>query len=401
MGGCCTRQADINLEKNISFQYPEEENLKINKSVKPELKLERKNSKLNEEEINLLKIINELNLTYDDKVSTITEIELLNLAIYYKESYINSEYLIFDMRKSAEQKEEYLKRIKHINYTYDQIKNIEKINKLENLKNFIDGKKIIIIIAEYYLNESNNLEGFKTVDTFPKELCSHLYNINHNISFKILNSTLTKTESKLNKFEEYLSPFHSYNIIPFILFSYSHMNTFYKEGFFYISFFEEKIFSFEDYIQFLSEEKENNSSEKNKFLKDMEISCIIIIENNELGKDIGIKEYQHKSSIFKEITLNKNNILINRDKIGEICNFLKNEIQKGNSCYFNIENFNNTEESASNDWIFVIIIILTFVTEVDVKYVINYLREKMIYISNISEIIDNSINKEEISDFFK
>ena len=59
------------------------------------------------------------------KVGTISLIELFNLAIYNKESFRNNEYIIYDMRRSSEQKEDFLKRIKHINYTYEQIKNIK------------------------------------------------------------------------------------------------------------------------------------------------------------------------------------------------------------------------------------------------------------------------------------
>ena len=50
-----------------------------------------------------------------------------------------------------------------------------------------------------------------------------------------------------------------------------------------------------------------------------------------------------------------------------------------------------------NDWIFVVIIIIALVTEINYESIINYFKEKIIYIDNIDEIIDD-INKEEISE---
>ena len=130
MGGCCTRNEDINFDQKTSFKYPvieEGNNSIMYLSKKPELKFEQHKLQINEEDVELLKIINRLKNQYKGKVKIITEIELFNLAIYYKDNYINSDYLIFDMRVSGEQKEYYLKKIKHINYTFDQIKNIKQI----------------------------------------------------------------------------------------------------------------------------------------------------------------------------------------------------------------------------------------------------------------------------------
>ena len=188
MGGCCARQQEVYFDKKNCFNYSTDEVIKINAIVKPELKLERKKENVKEEEIQLGKIIIELKKIFKEKVDTISEIELFNLAIYNKESFINNDYLIFDMRKSSEQKEEYLKRIRHINYTYDQVQKIEKINKLQILHNFINNKIIILIIPEYYLNPKNNKEGFRKVETYPIELCHLLDQINN---FTIKNIFIT------------------------------------------------------------------------------------------------------------------------------------------------------------------------------------------------------------------
>ena len=405
MGGCCARQQDIYFDRKNSFQYSTDEIIKINAIVKPELRFYIKKDNKRVEDIQLSKIINILKNIYPDKTNTITEIELFNLAIYNKESFINNDYLVFDMRKSSEQKEEYLKRLKHINYTYEQIKNIEKINKLEILKNFIDKRKIILIISEYYLNPDNNKEGFKKVENYPLEICNLLYNINDSICFKILNTWFNKNEESTNKFEEYLSVFLSYDIVPFILLAYLHVTTFYKEGYFFISFLNQQIFYLENYINYLNKFINNKDGNgdlnefnlKNKFISDMNITCIILIDNNCQSK-FEIKDYQYQDKIFKEIILNKNDIKTKKENFLLICDWIKQEIKNGNSCYINIENLDISQQNITinNSWIFVIIVLITIITEVEYFSVINYLKEKMIYIDNISELINNNVDKEEI-----
>lgn len=406
MGGCCARQQEVYFDKKNCFQYSTDEIIKIKSVIKPELNSDKKKGNIKVEDLQLAKIINNIKNKYKEKIKTITEIELFNLAIYNKESFINNDYLIFDMRKSSDQKEEYLKRIKHINYTYEQIKKIEKINKLEILRNFIDHKTIILIIPEYYLNPKNDKEGYIKVETYPEELCNLLYNINDSICFNILNSWFNKSEEQTNKFEEYLSVFHSYDIIPFILFSYLHLSTFYKEGYFFISFLNQQIFSFDDYINFLNQSDKyedvndeiNELALKNKFLNDMNITCIVCIDNDPRNF-FEINDYSYQKNNFKEIIIKKNDIKEKKELFLPICEWLKEEIKKGHSCYFNVKNLyndqSNSNSNTNHNWIYIVIIIMTIVTEVEYFSIINYLIEKMIYIDNINEIISN-INKDEL-----
>ena len=412
MGGCCARQQDMNFDKMNSFQYSVDDIIRVNQDSKPELFLEVSNinnTNTKEEDIELLKIIVNMKNTFKGKVNTISIIELFNLAIYNKESYKNNDYIIFDMRRSNEQKEEFLKRIKHINYTYDQIKKIKNTNKYSKLKTFINNKIIIIIISEYYLNPKNNEENYRKVDEYPLILCQFLYDVNNSISFRILNCCFSQKEkiSYMNKFEEYLSVFHSDEIIPYILLSYYHVTNLIKEGYFFINFSSQKIFSFQNFINFLEKKnsEENNNDEENddsikeKLLNDMKITCIINID--EKNENIDIKEFKNKKNIYKEIYIKKNDFISNKEKIIEIKTWLKQEVIHGHSCFFNIINKNdeqeeNINENEINDWIYVIIIIICLVIEVDYESVLNYFREKIIYIDNINEILNN-INKEEIS----
>ena len=409
MGSCCTINYEKNLEVKNNFEQIETENNNaITNLTKSELKFEPIQYEISDEDIELGKIINKLKYLYKDKIKVFTEIELINLAIYSKEKSDNN-YLIFDMRISLEQKENYLKKIKHINYTFDQIRNIKKINKYELLQNFIDNKDVIIITAKKYLSPQYKKDKNDNED-YTLEICNLLYLINNNINFKLLNSCLDKPEEKKDKFVDYLSLYYSYDFLPYILFTYKHMTTFYKEGYFFINFTNDQLFTLDKYIKILNEinkeehqekytDRLNEENIKYKFLNDMNVTAIINIDN-ELKTSFDIKDCQYKKNIFKEIFLNKNDLKIEMNKINDLIIWMKKEISKGHSCYFNIVNFDMNfleNDTQDNNWIFNIIFIILMVTEVEYFEVINYLKEKMIYFDDIEQIFEN-INKEEIID---
>ena len=408
MGSCCTINYEKNLEVKNNFEQIETENNNaITNLTKSELKFEPIQYEISDEDIELGKIINKLKYLYKEKIKVFTEIELINLAIYSKENSDN-DYLIFDMRLSLEQKENYLKKIKHINYTFDQIRNIKKINKYELLQNFIDNKDIIIITAKKYLSPQYKKDKNENED-YTIEICNLLYIINNNIQFKLLNSCLDKPEKKKDKFVNYLSLYYSYDFLPYILFTYKHVTTFYKEGYFFINFTNELLFNINKYIKVLNainneehqekySDRLNEENVKYKFLNDMSVTTIINIDN-ELKTSFDIKEKDYKRNSFKEIFLNKNDLNIEMNKISELILWMKKEILRGHSCYFNIVNYdvNFLENDAQdNNWIFIIIFILLMVTEVEYFEVINYLKEKMIYFDEIEQVLNESINKEEI-----
>ena len=411
MGSCCTTNYEKNLEVKNNFEYNDtESNNLIANLTKSELKLNQTFSEISKEDLELSKIINKLKYLYKEKIKVFTEIELINLAIYSKENNNDDNFLIFDMRVSSEQKENYLKKIKHINYTFDQIRNIKKINKYEILQNFIDKKDIIIITAKKYLSSSYKKDKNENED-YTIEICNLLYIINNNINFKILNSCLDKPEEKKDKFVDYLSLYYSYEFIPYILFTYKHVTTFYKEGYFFINFTNEQLFSTEKYIQVLNsvnesvqKEKEkyidrlNEENVKYKFLNDMNVTSIINIDN-ELKTSFDIKDYQYQKNSFKEIFLNKNDLYIEMNKIKDLIIWMKSEINKGHSCYINVVNYEMKfleNDNQDNNWIFIIVFILLIVTEVDYFDVVYYLKEKMIYFDNVEQILNDKINKDKI-----
>ena len=61
----------------------------------------------------------------------------------------------------------------HINYTYNQIKNL-KNEKLEKFRNFLNNKKIVFIISEKYLKREG---GFGRA--IPCDIINLLFDINY------------------------------------------------------------------------------------------------------------------------------------------------------------------------------------------------------------------------------
>ena len=390
MGGCCTREQTQANEILNSVNYSNEEiiNKGIDSLSKPELKHEIIKLVKTSEEIQLDLMINTIQNSFEEKTKKISQIELYNLAIYFKDNYTESDYLLYDMRRSIEQKEDFIKKMKHINYTYNQIKEISG-QKLENFRNFLDNKKIIFIISEKFLKKEKQSKGS------PFELINLLFNINKNLSIYLLDSPLIESEipTIFIKILSFLRD-KSHEVLPYILFCYRHVTTFYIEGYIFINFLTKELFSFETLINELRAEKGNFCFESS-FLKELGIFCMINIDNSSKS-DYKLNQSQYKSLIFKKINCTKFSLRKNKSDILEWCDWLRNEISKGHSIYINVENY----EESRKDWIFVVIVILTYVVRVTYLEIANYLKEKINYINNISQDIDACLKSNEFEEIF-
>ena len=393
MGVCCTKEQTQINELINSFPNSNDDiiqDTKLDSLSINELRLETVKSIKTSEEKELDLIIHNIQSIFEEKTKKISQIELYNLAIYYKDNYTQSNYYIYDTRKSIEQKEDYLKKMNHINYTYNQIKNI-KNEKLEKFKNFLNNKKIIFIISEKYLNKENRI-GKAT----PFDIVNSLFNINSNLTIYLLNNILNENDTPklfLNLIS-LLNDKSSLNL-PYILFSYRHVTTFLKEGYIFINFSDDIIFSFELLIDELNSDKKILNFENN-FLNKMNINYIINIDNDSKNK-YKIKEYKNKNKIYKNINVSKLSLLENKNDFLKLCESIRNEIiNKGYSIYINIENY----DEENNEWVYVIIIFMTYIIQVNYLEIANYLRQKINFIKNISQIINNCLNNEDFDEIF-
>ena len=308
MGGCCSREQTQENELLNIINYTAEDIINIGRDSgeKPELKYETIKLVKTPEEIQLDLIIDNIQKLFRDKTKKISKIELYNLAIYFKDNHTESEYLLYDTRRSAEQKEDFLKKMNHINYTYAQIKSITG-KKRENFQYFLNNKIIIFIISERFLNKD-----YKSKVT-PIEIINLLFNINNNMNIYLLDSSLNEPEISniFIKLINFLGD-KSYEKLPYILFCYKHVTTFYIEGYIFINFFNTNIFSFESLINEMREENTEYNFE-NRFLIEMNINTIINIDNTS-KTDYNIKENQYKKNIYKNISLTKLSLLKNKKK---------------------------------------------------------------------------------------
>ena len=71
-------------------------------------------------------------------------------------------------------------------------------------------------------------------------------------------------------------------------------------------------------------------------------------------------------------------------------------INKGSSIYINIDNYDDN----NNDWIYVIIIFMTYLIQVNYLEIANYLRQKINFIKNISQIVNNCLNDDDFDAIF-
>lgn len=390
MGGCCTRELTQANELLNSFNYTNEEiiNNGIDSFAKPELKNEIIKLVKSPEEVQLEIIINNIQNTFGDKIKKISQIELYNLAIYFKDNYTESEYLLYDTRRSIEQKEDFIKKMKHINYTYNQIKDING-KKLENFKNFLDDKKIIFIISEKFLKKERAIKGT------PFEIINLLFNINKNLNVYLLDSLLNEAEMP-NIFIKLLSFLgeKSFELLPYILFCYRHVTTFYIDGYIFINFEGKARFSFDSLINELRAEK-NEFCFENKFLKEMSIFSMINIDNSSETK-YKMNQSQYKNNIFKNINCTKFSLRTNRSDIMDLCDILRNEVSKGHSIYINIQNYSENR----NDWIYVVTVLLTYIVRVNHVEIASYLKQKINFINNVSEKINNCLIGNEFDEIF-
>ena len=393
MGACCTREQTQMNELVNSVNYSTDEIIndsKIDSLMTSELRLETVNNMKSNEEKELDLIIKNIQSIYEERVKTISQIDLYNLAIYYKDNYTQSNYLLYDTRKSSDQKEDYLKKMNHINYTFNQIKNI-KNEKLKNFKNFLDNKKIIFIISEKYLHNEN-----KKGKTTPLEIINTFFSINNNISIYILNNILNDKDIPkiFIKLISFLGD-KSSSILPYILFSYRHVTSFYIDGYIFLNFEKNISFSFNSLVNDLnSEEKILNFN--NNFLKNMHIHFIINIDNNSKN-EYKVKEDKYKNKLYKTINISKRSIYQNKNDIIKTCNLIRDEIShKGYSIYINIEDYNEQ----NNEWIFVIIVFLSYIIQINYIEIAHYLRQKINFIKNISQIINNCLTNNSFDDIF-
>ena len=444
MGACCTRQ---NIIKDETLEFYSNINQEDNSSDLLNYNIYKISKKFDNNNYNIIlnNIINKIKEKFPNiKIKKITFNDIYNITIYYKENYLNSNYLIYDFRNFEERKENYIKKMKQINYSFEEIKNLNN-KKKQNFINFITNKKIIFIIKNIENDNNNNNEEDDDINSDniiinkvrdnivdkkikkglsnnsimnlnkknnninekdPINFISQLLEFNIKFSILLLNTSFNK--KTLSNYSQKLSNFleenHYYENLPYILLSYSHIDPLKHEGFFFISFNKENLFDFNYFENININGANNNNNDVNKnfiinFINEIKITTIIQIDN--LHSNSSFKQFQRGNFLYKEYTLSIKDINENKDNTAMICRWIRKEMILGHSIVLNIKNFKEDEEYENNgndknnyndNYIIIVILILCLSIKIKLNKIIEYLKEKAIFIKDFKNKIDFIIN---------
>ena len=356
MGICCSVKQIVNDEIYSAIDKNENnEEEFFDCSQGHELLLESKiyNNTVLSKEIN--ECVCDLNRISD--VKKISLVELWNISIMHKNNYANSMYLVYDFRETKDKKENFIKKMKQINYSYDELK-IMSDDKIKKFKRFIYNKCIIFIFPDDDFKEYTQLLNFIIELKTKSLLC-------------LLNSTLEK--NVLSPYSQLLVEFIEekyYDCLSYVLLSYSHLTYLKKEGYFFISF---------PNAQLSQEQSELKLSFNQKF----SIFSSINISNEERSTD---KTQNISDSI--------DTVIKNKSSIEEICLLMRSETEKGHSIEFSI----SQSSLLRDDWIIIIILLLwKIMLVISPNAIINYLSYKCMFIPRIRR----RLHKEKTNRLFK
>ena len=371
MGICCTRNETTNEEILNSFNRNEPD---FSDSTRgPELSCESKrfdNNKLNTQ---LKILISNMSQVLLSNVKKITFIELWNIALLYKDNHTSSVYLLYDMRDYHSRKENFLKKMRHINYSYDELRMMPN-DKLSNFKRFINGKKVIFIFPDEKIDQSSEIINFIS------ELKSDILNL-------FLNSTLEQKvlSPYTNKLLFFIEE-KDYEYLSYILFAYSHLSNLKKEGFSFIYFIPSAYNN--DLLTSIKERKEIYQN----FIESFNISSIVYISkkrDNEIREFNDMEENAKSISKIAYICEDLNSIIQHREVIEEICAMIRSEMERGHSFEFVI---NESDVEIEDSWLCIVILILwKIMNGISPKIIMNYLEYKCMFIPNLKNRIINNM----------
>lgn len=383
MGMCCSRR-DVTDNDLTHSKY---ESAIFDTTREPFLYYESQT----EQDSNLSNVISAISAKISYKtIKKYTFIDLWNITLFYKENHTVSPYIIWDLREPLLQKENFIKKMKHINYSLNQIKELSH-SKKQNFKRFIMNKIILFILSPSTDEKSTEII----------EIISLINDIDKNIHIGILNSTLDLNLLSANNsiLYNYLDEF-TYEKLPYIFLSFSHLSHFRKGGFYFLlikSEYNEDIFhedSFcEIYSQFLLKRVNENNHHNNsnilmKFCGNFKIVTIIHLSMNVDNDGFKYKEFLiekvNGTNTIHEYWINMdiNDLIKNKVNIQNMLTKIKKGMEKGNSILIMLDN------ECKSQWIWFIILMLWDCSAIPLKHIVEYIVNKNeLFIPEIQSLI--------------
>ena len=291
-------------------------------------------------------------------VKKISLVELWNISIMHKDNYANSMFFVYDLRETKDKNENFIKKMKQINYSYDELK-IMSDDKINKFKKFIYNKCIKIYFPDDDFKEYTQLLNFIIELKTKSLLC-------------LLNSTLEK--NVLSPYSQLLLEFIEekyYDCLLYVLLSYSHLTYLKKEGYVFISFPHEHL-------------SEMQSELKSSFNQKFNVFSSIIISNKEL----------RSTDKVQYISDSIDTVIQSKSSIEEICLLMRSETEKGHSIEFSI----SQSSLLRDDWVIILILLLwKIMLVISPNAIINYLSYKCMFIPRIRR----RLHKEKTNRLFK
>ena len=343
MGICCTGKLSKSEYRNddIRVHYRNSQN-NINKS-EPKLTTDTEKTNLNTLINSLITEYLQINLKF--KLSKINLDQLYNITLQYKNDFTSCEYIISDLRippsvnEPSLQKENFLKKFKHINYTIDQILLLSHA-KREAFRKYIHNKIIIFVLNEASLEQCQKYISFFESENYAIEkiiiLDSSLIRTEDNSNSN--NNNKVNARSEMELLLNYIDDWRLVDHLPMILLSLKYFPHLNLNNYIFIQRFCKKDYSNTSIMKFTPEflsnpkEKDNHCSNNtiyNQFLNDFHISIIFKL-NKGVFTSIQTKEFKRKS---KNSTTNALSCLLIEMNISS---FNSNEISQNKSSIMNI-----------------------------------------------------------------
>ena len=356
MGICCTGKLSKSEYRNddIRVHYRNSQNNIL--KAEPKLTTDTEKTNLNTLINSLITEYLQINLKF--KLSKINLDQLYNITLQYKNDFTSCEYIISDLRVPSSanepslQKENFLKKFKHINYTIDQILLLTQA-KREAFRKYVHNKIIIFILNEASLEQCQKYISFFESENYAIEkiiiLDSSLITSEDNANG---NNNKTNARSEMELLLNYIDDWRLVDHLPMILLSLKYFPHLNLNNYIFIQRFCKKDYTNTAIMKFTpeflsnSKEKDNHCSNNtiyNQFLNDFNIGIIFKL-NKGVFTSIQTKEFKRKSKhsttnslscLLIEMNINSFNaseISQNKSSIMNILTKFKNAIVESEQC---------------------------------------------------------------------
>ena len=259
-------------------------------------------------------------LFQNDKLQKLYLEQLINIFLIYKFDFTNCEIIVNDFIEN--EKVNFIKSFKHINFTIDKLKNLSD-EKLNLFKKFISEKKILFIIDNFHdLDKITEYLNFIIINNIN---IKNIYILNSNFRENLqLN---LENNDNLIKLLTYINDYKLIENFPFI-FPLKYFPILNKNFFIFYNYNISENFS---YKYLCNKELEINDPHI-KFLYDFDIKTIFNLKNGDSNliiqetKRKKIENEEKENNKLKIITIFLNNIDNTKDKNKDDINIILNEI---------------------------------------------------------------------------